>query len=157
MRIGKEVKRQVLAEDLKRRKPQPAAMSDDERKSLYDNLMTLPRDKQVPALRSAGLTAEADAIEQKMAEDHLDELRRQKLESINALPEDERMSELIANGFTDEAKALSEKLAAETTTDDDAKVEEQTEELPDVVENAAEPEVKEEAPKRKGRPKKRKK
>lgn len=157
MRIGKEVKRQVLAEDLKRRRPQPAVMSDDERKSLYDNLMTLPRDKQVPALRSAGLTAEADALEQKMAEEHLEELRRQKLESINALPEDERMSELIAAGFTDEAKALSEKLAAETTTDDDAKVEEQTEELPDVVEKAAEPEVKEEAPKRKGRPKKQKK
>ena len=132
-------------------------MSDDERKRLYDNLMTLPRDKQVPALRSAGLTAEADALEQKMAEEHLEELRRQKLESINALPEDERMSELIAAGFTDEAKALSEKLAAETTTDDDAKVEEQTEELPDVVEKAAEPEVKEEAPKRKGRPKKQKK
>ena len=157
MRIGKEVKRQVLAEDLKRRKPQQAAMSDDERKRLYDNLMTLPRDKQVPALRSAGLTAEADALEQKMAEEHLEELRRQKLESINALPEDERMSELIAAGFTDEAKALSEKLSAETTTDDDAKVEEQTEELPDVVEKAAEPEVKEEAPKRKGRPKKQKK
>lgn len=151
------MKRQVLAEDLKRRRPQPAAMSDEERKSLYDNLMTLPRDKQVPALRSAGLTAEADALEQKMAEEHLEELRRQKLESINALPEDERMSELIAAGFTDEAKALSEKLAAETTTDDDAKVEEQTEELPDVVEKAAEPEVKEEAPKRKGRPKKQKK
>ena len=157
MRIGKEVKRQILAEDLKRRRPQPAAMSDNERKSLYDNLMTLPRDKQVPALRSAGLTAEADALEQKMAEEHLEELRRQKLESINALPEDERMSELIAAGFTDEAKVLSEKLAAETTTDDDAKVEEQTEELPDVVEKAAEPEVKEEAPKRKGRPKKQKK
>ena len=157
MRIGKEVKRQVLAEDLKRRRPLPAAMSDDERKSLYDNLMTLPRDKQVPALRSAGLIAEADALEQRMAEEHLEELRRQKLESINALPEDERMSELIAAGFTDEAKALSEKLAAEITTDDDAKVEEQTEELPDVVEKAAEPEVKEEAPKRKGRPKKRKK
>lgn len=157
MRIGKEVKRQVLAEDLKRRRPQSAAMSDDERKSLYDNLMTLPRDKQVPALRSAGLTAEADALEQKMAEEHLEELRRQKLESINALPEDERMSELIANGFTEEAKALSEKLAAETTTDDEAKVDEQTEELPDVVEKAAEPEVKEEAPKRKGRPKKHKK
>lgn len=151
------MKRQVLAEDLKRRRPQPAVMSDDERKSLYDNLMTLPRDKQVPALRSAGLTAEADALEQKMAEEHLEELRRQKLESINALPEDERMSELIAAGFTDEAKALSEKLAAETTTDDDAKVEEHTEELPDVVEKAAEPEVKEEAPKRKGRPKKQKK
>ena len=157
MRIGKEVKRQVLAEDLKRRKPQPSVMSDDERKRLYDNLMTLPRDKQVPALRSAGLTAEADALEQKMAEEHLEELRRQKLESINALPEDERMSELIAAGFTDEAKALSEKLAAETTTDDDAKVEEQTEDIPDVVEKAAEPEVKEEAPKRKGRPKKQKK
>ena len=155
MRVGKEVQRQVLAEDLKRRRPQTAAMSDDERKSLYDNLMTLPRDKQVPALRSAGLTAEADALEQRMAEEHLEELRRQKLESINALPEDERMSELIAAGFTDEAKALSEKLAAETN--DDAKVEEQTEELPDVVEKAAETEVKEEAPKRKGRPKKQKK
>lgn len=157
MRVGKEVKRQVLAEDLKRRRPQTAAMSDDERKRLYDNLMTLPMDKQVPALRSAGLTAEADALEQKMAEEHLEELRSQKLESINALPEDERMSELIAAGFTDEAKALSEKLAAETNTDEDAKVEEQTEELPDVVEKAAEPEVKEEAPKRKGRPKKQKK
>lgn len=157
MRVGKEVQRQVLAEDLKRRRPQTAAMSDDERKRLYDNLMTLPRDKQVPALRSAGLTAEADALEQKMAEEHLEELRSQKLESINALPEDERMSELIAAGFTDEAKALSEKLAAETNTDEDAKVDEQTEDIPDVVEKAAESEVKEETPKRKGRPKKQKK
>ena len=61
MRVGKEVKRQILADDLKRRRPQPAAMSDDERKSLYDNLMTLPRDKQVPALsmirRSVDLSA----------------------------------------------------------------------------------------------------
>lgn len=157
MRVGKEVQRQVLAEDLKRRRPQTAAMSDDERKRLYDNLMTLPRDKQVPALRSAGLTAEADALEQKMAEEHLEELRSQKRESINALPEDERMSELIAAGFTDEAKALSEKLAAETNTDEDAKVDEQTEDIPDVVEKAAESEVKEETPKRKGRPKKQKK
>ena len=59
--------------------------------------------------------------------------------------------------LTDEAKALSEKLAAETTTDDDGKVEEQTEDIPHVVEKAAEPEVKEESPKRKGRPRKQKK
>lgn len=151
------MKRQVLAEDLKRRRPQPAVMSDDERKSLYDNLMTLPRDKQVPALRSAGLTAEADALEQKMAEEHLEELRRQKLESINALPEDERMSELIANGFTDEAKALSEKLAAEKVSEESAEDADMPEEAPESVEETAEPEVNEEAPKRKGRPKKQKK
>ena len=151
------MQRQVLAEDLKRRKSSPLQMSEEDRKRLYDSLMTLPRDRQIPALRSAGLMDEADALEQQRAEEHLEEMRNEKLAAINALPVEERMVELIANGFTDEAKALSEQLAAEKEAEDDAKVEEQTEELPDVVEKSAEPEVKEEAPKRKGRPKKQKK
>ena len=112
MRVGKEVQRQVLAEELERRRPKAVAMEPTERRRLYDNLMTLPRDRQVPALRSAGLAEEADELERTRAEEHLLDLRREQLERIGALPEDERMERLIAEGFTDEARELSERLAA---------------------------------------------
>lgn len=160
MRVGKEVQRQVMAEELKRRKAQPLQMSAEDRKKIYDGLMTLPKDRQIPALRSAGLDEEADLLEQQRAEEHLEELRQERLDAINALPVEERMVALIEGGFTEEAKALSEQLAAEKKAEEEETAEtaeEQTEEAPESVEDTAEPEVKEEAPKKKGRPKKQKK
>lgn len=112
MRVGREVKRQVLASELNRRKAAVPTMSDEERKALYEALLKLPKDKIVPALRSAGLSAEADEVENKFAEEHLLEMRNEQLERINALPVEERLPELIAAGFDEEAKALSEELAA---------------------------------------------
>lgn len=119
MRVGKEVQRQVLAEELKKKRTSQLDMSEEERQSLAKALMTLPKDRIVPALRSAGLDKEADEAEQKFAEEHLAELRLKKLDEINGLPVEERLSQLIANGFTDEAKALSEQMAAENEADAD--------------------------------------
>lgn len=83
----------------------------DERKALVDSLMRLPKDKVIPALRSAGLDDEANALEQKMAQKHLDEMRKEKLAEIMALPEDERLAALLDNGFTEEAAAESKRQA----------------------------------------------
>ena len=144
MRVGKEVQRQVLAEELKKKPVAAVDYSADERKTLADALMKLPKAKVAAALRSAGLFEEADAYEQKQAEEHLQEMRGDQLKRIMSLPVDERLAQLIANGFTDEAKALSEQMAAEQehAAADDAK-------------EAADGEKPAEAPKKKGgRPKK---
>ena len=145
MRVGKEVQRQVLAEELRKKPVAAVEYSDEERKTLAAALMKLPKAKVAAALRSAGLFDEADAYEQQQAEEHLQEMRGEQLKRIMALPVDERLSQLIANGFTDEAKALSEQLAAEQeqAAADDAK------------ESAADGEKPAEAVKKKGgRPKK---
>ena len=134
MRVGREVKRQVEASELQRRKAQMVQMSDEDRKKLYDSLMTLPKDRRIPALRSAGLDKEADELEHQMAVEHLEQLRIQKFEEINKLPVEEREAALFANGFL-----------VETSSDV-------------IVDEAVEPEVKKETPKKKGgRPKKQKK
>lgn len=159
MRVGREVKRQVEASELQRRKAQMVQMSDEDRKKLYDSLMTLPKDKRVPALRSAGLDKEADELEHQMAEEHLEDMRKEQLAAINAMTIEERMVALIANGFTDDVQALSAQMSAEKEAEEASETEEKTVELtPDVVEMAAEAEVKKETPKKKGgRPKKQKK
>lgn len=127
MRVGREVKRQVLAEELKKRKVSAPAMSEEERKAMKEALMRLPKDRIVPALRSAGLSEEADEVEQQFAQEHLREMRDEQLAKINALPADERLEQLIANGFKEEAKALSEELAAkeEEVSEPDVKEEEE--------------------------------
>lgn len=112
MRVGREVQRQVLADEIGRKGRRPVEMNGDERRSMAEALMTLPRDRRVAALRSAGLAEEADELERRMAEEHIAEMRRQVLDRINALPEDERLAALVAEGFDDEARDLSERLAA---------------------------------------------
>ena len=113
MRVGREVKQQVTDAWLEGRKPAAAsAMSDEERRTMADALMSLPKDRIVPAMRSAGLDREADETERRLAEEHLLELRREQLEGIMSLPVEERLPRLIAEGFTEEAKALSEELSA---------------------------------------------
>ena len=75
---------------------QKQTYTEDERKALVDSLMRLPKDKIIPALRSAGLDKEADEIEQKFAQEHLAELRKDKVAEIMALPEEERIAALLA-------------------------------------------------------------
>jgi len=110
MRIGKDARRQAEAVAVA---PPRQAMSDEERKVMADALMRLPKDRVVQALRSAGLDREADECEQRLAEEHIAEMRRQQLDSANALPEEERLPRLIELGFTEEARELSERMAAE--------------------------------------------
>ncbi|MBR1556506.1 MAG: hypothetical protein IJ647_01900 [Prevotella sp.] len=85
--------------------------TDEERKALVASLMRLPKDKVLPALRSAGLDKEADELEQKLAQEHLGEMRKEKLAGIMALPEEERLTALLDNGFNEEAAAESKRQA----------------------------------------------
>lgn len=153
MRIGREVKRQVVLEDLKRQqREQVHSMTQESRKQLAETLMHLPKDKIIPAMRSAGLDDEANELEQQFAQEHLMEMRQQRLAEIYAMPEDEQLGVLIAEGYTEEAKELSERLAAEK--EEEAPAEEAPEELsePEKVDEAP---AKEPAAKKKGgRPKK---
>lgn len=142
MRIGKEARVQA---ETSARMPSRPAMSDEERRAMAEALMKLPKDRVVPALRSAGLDDEADAFEQRLAEEHILELRLRKLEEIEAMPEDERLAALVQNGFDEEARVLSEKMAAER------------EEAQEPAGEAAVPEKKEPARKKTVRPRKQRK
>lgn len=144
MRVGREVQRQVLADEIGRKGRRPVEMNEDERRSMAEALMTLPRDRRVAALRSAGLAEEADELERRMAEEHIAEMRRQVLDRINELPEDERLAALVAEGFDDEARELSERLAAAA----DAV------ETVETVEEPVEEPVKEDSPAKTAAPKK---
>ena len=141
MRVGREVQRQVLADEIGRKGRRPVEMNEDERRSMAEALMTLPRDRRVAALRSAGLAEEADELERRMAEEHIAEMRRQVLDRINELPEDERLAALVAEGFDDEARELSERLAAAA-------------EAVETVEEPVEEPVKEDRPAKAAAPKK---
>lgn len=90
---------------------QKQTYTEDERKALVDSLMRLPKDKIIPALRSAGLDKEADETEQKFAQEHLAELRKDKVAEIMALPEEERIAALLDAGFNEEADAESKRQA----------------------------------------------
>ena len=96
-------------------KAAPKVLSEDEKKKLIDSIMQMPTDKRVAALRSAGLSKEADEYETYLADEHLRELneenRAKRLAEIKAMPEEDQLSLLIEEGFEDEAKELSEKLA----------------------------------------------
>ena len=162
MRIGREVKRQVVLEDLKRQqREQVHAMTQESRKQLAETLMHLPKDKIIPAMRSAGLDDEANELEQQFAQEHLMEMRQQRLAEIYAMPEDEQLGVLIAEGYTEEAKELSERLAAEKEEEapaedvtDEAAVATEPEVLVPEPERADEAPAKEPAQKKGGRPKK---
>ena len=157
MRIGREVKRQVVLEDLKRQqREQVHSMTQESRKQLAETLMHLPKERIIPAMRSAGLDDEANELEQQFAQEHLMEMRQQRLAEIYAMPEDEQLGVLIAEGYTEEAKELSERLAAEK--EEEAPAEEAPEELsePEVKEDvrAEAPAIEPAAKKKSGRPKK---
>lgn len=96
-------------------KAAPKVLSEDEKKKLIDSIMQMPTDKRVTALRSAGLSKEADEYETYLADEHIRELneenRAKRLAEIKAMPEEDQLSLLIEEGFEDEAKELSEKLA----------------------------------------------
>ena len=92
-------------------------MSEEEKAKLMENIMQLPKDKWVSALRNAGLESEAVDCEKFLEEErkHQEyEKRMARLAEIKAMDESEQLPLLLEEGFDDEARELSEKLASET-------------------------------------------
>lgn len=96
-------------------KAAPKVLVENDKNKLIEEVMKLPVEERVAALRKAGLSQEADEYETVLADEHLrkmnEESRARRLAEIRALPEDEQLPLLIDEGFEDEAKELSEKLA----------------------------------------------
>ncbi|MBR3674771.1 MAG: hypothetical protein IKN69_01330, partial [Bacilli bacterium] len=90
-------------------------LSTDEKARSVKNIMALPKDQIVSALRKNGFNDIADITEAEMKkadeEAAKEEAREKRLAEIMAMPEEEQLSLLLAEGFEDEAKELSEKLA----------------------------------------------
>lgn len=101
-------------------------LSAEEKARIVKNIMDLPKDQIVPALRKHGFTDIADITEAQMKEaekDEQEDAREKRLAEIMALPADEQLPLLLAEGYEDEAKKLSEELAAEQDGDPSGKAE----------------------------------
>lgn len=96
-------------------KAAPKVLVENDKNKLIEEVMKLPVENRVAALRKAGLSQEADEYETYLADEHLrklyEENRARRLAEIRSLPEDQQLALLIEEGFEDEAKELSEKLA----------------------------------------------
>ncbi len=124
IKVGQRHPKTIQSEDIgavrkkqrEQAKKASQVLSPEQRKKLYDNMMMLPPDKQVKALRDVGLEEEANALQKKRAEENMQknqaEWRKKRLQEINALPLEDQLSVLLEEGFTEEAKELSERLAA---------------------------------------------
>ena len=92
-------------------------LSAEEKARIVKNIMALPKDQIVPALRKNGFNDIADITEAEMkkADEELAQakVRDNRLAEIMAMPVEEQLPLLLAEGFEDEAKELSEKLALE--------------------------------------------
>lgn len=92
-------------------------LSAEEKARIVKNIMALPKDQIVPALRKNGFNDIADITEAEMKkadeETAKENARENRLAEIKAMPEEEQLPLLLAEGFEDEAKELSEKLALE--------------------------------------------
>ena len=91
--------------------------SEDERLKLIESIKRMPKEKWVSALRSVGLTEDADECERSLAEEHLNEMRNTRLAEIMAMDEDDRLTTLVEEGFDEEAKELSQKLSVRAVAD----------------------------------------
>ena len=105
-------------------------LSAEEKARIVKNIMNLPKDQIVPALRKHGFNDIADITEAEMKADaeamaKADALEK-RLAEIMALPVDERLPLLLAEGYEDEAKKLSEELAAEQDGESSGKAEDTT-------------------------------
>ena len=117
-RGGGEVYEQTpFGASVKKGKASAPSLDAADKASVISDIMAGPKETHVQALRDAGLTEEADALERGYAEEHLEEMaaesRRRRLREIEAFPEGERLPLLTAEGFTEEAKALEVKMAKE--------------------------------------------
>ena len=98
-----------------------SGMTAEEKARIVKNIMALPKDQIVPALRKNGFNDIADITEAEMkkAEEELaqansrEKARESRLAEIKAMPVEEQLPLLLAEGYEDEAKELSELLAAE--------------------------------------------
>lgn len=91
------------------------SLSAEEKSRIVKNIMQLPKDQIVPALRKHGFNDIADITEAEMkAQDEQAKAvaRENRLKEILALPVDEQLPLLIEEGYDEEAKKLSERLAA---------------------------------------------
>lgn len=92
-------------------------LSAEEKARIVKNIMALPKDQIVPALRKNGFNEIADITEAEMKADAeakaKADARETRLKEILALPADEQLPLLLAEGYEEEAKELSEKLATE--------------------------------------------
>lgn len=90
------------------------SLSAEEKSRIVKNIMQLPKDQIVPALRKHGFNDIADITEAEMkAQDEQAKAvaRENRLKEILALPVDEQLPLLLEEGFNEEAKELSEELA----------------------------------------------
>lgn len=92
-------------------------LSAEEKARIVKNIMALPKDQIVPALRKNGFNEIADITEAEMkayaeAKAKAD-ARETRLKEILDLPADEQLPLLLSEGYEEEAKELSEKLATE--------------------------------------------
>ena len=105
-------------------------LSADEKARIVKNIMALPKEQIVPALRKNGFNDIADITEAEMKADAeakaKADAREKRLAEIMALPVDERLPLLLAEGYEDEAKQLSEELAAEQNGESSGKAEDTT-------------------------------
>lgn len=92
-------------------------LSAEEKARIVKNIMALPKDQIVPALRKNGFNDIADITEAEMKKNDeeaaKEEAREKRLAEIMAMPVEEQLPLLLAEGYEDEAKELSERLAAE--------------------------------------------
>lgn len=94
-----------------------SGMTAEEKARIVKNIMDLPKDQIVPALRKNGFNDIADITEAEMKKEAEEEAkanaRKNRLIEIMAMPVEEQLPLLLAEGYEDEAKELSERLAAE--------------------------------------------
>ena len=93
------------------------SLSAEEKSRIVKNIMQLPKDQIVPALRKHGFNDIADSAEAEMKKEAEEEAnanaRKNRLAEIMAMSVEEQLPLLLADGYEDEAKELSERLAAE--------------------------------------------
>lgn len=134
-------------------------LTADEKARIVNNIMQLPKDEIVPALRKNGFNDIADIAEAEMKKADEDAAkavaRENRLNEILALPVDEQLPLLLEEGYNEEAKELSERLAKEDgDKGDGSETENDQDETGDETGDGSETETSEEKKKRGGRTKK---
>lgn len=91
--------------------------------SVLEDISGMPEVEQVSALRAAGFSEKADALERQLAEKHIQdinaEMRKKRLDEIMGmdLSDQDRLQLLLEEKFDAEASELSEKMAEANKAD----------------------------------------
>ena len=101
----------------------PNELAEKENTSVLEKISGLPESEQVSALRAAGFSEKADALERQLAEKHIQdinaEMRKKRLDEIMGmdLSDQDRLQLLLEEKFDAEASELSEKMAEANKAD----------------------------------------